>query len=75
MKSESARGSDPPEMGGIFKSDSGFATLDLSTGKCLFSVKLVRRAEPMEKAWGFVPYGSAFTLSYCSLWYCTFPAT
>jgi hypothetical protein len=33
VKSESARGSDPPEMGGIFKSDSGFATLDLSTGK------------------------------------------
>ena len=50
MKSESARGSDPPEMGGIFKSDSGFATLDLSTGKRLFSVKLVRRAEPLEKA-------------------------
>lgn len=50
MKSESARGSDPPEMGGIFKSDSGFATLDLSTGKRLFSVKLVRRAKPLEKA-------------------------
>lgn len=50
MKSESARGSDPPEMGGIFKSDSGFATLDLSTGKHLFSVMLVRRAEPLEKA-------------------------
>ncbi|MGL5372194.1 MAG: hypothetical protein ACRDBF_14385, partial [Plesiomonas shigelloides] len=49
VKSESARGSDPPEMGGIFKSDSGFATLDLSTGKRLFSVKLVRRAEPLEK--------------------------
>lgn len=49
-KSESARGSDPPEMGGIFKSDSGFATSDLSTGKRLFSVKFVRRAEPMEKA-------------------------
>ncbi|WP_218572284.1 hypothetical protein, partial [Plesiomonas shigelloides] len=48
--SESARGSDPPEMGGIFKSDSGFATLDLSTGKRLFSVKLVRRAEPLEKS-------------------------
>lgn len=52
MKSESARGSDPPEMGGIFKSDSGFATLDLSTGKRLFSVKLVRRAEPLEKSTG-----------------------
>ncbi|MGL5666578.1 MAG: hypothetical protein ACRDD9_10680, partial [Shewanella sp.] len=26
------------------------ATLDLSTGKRLFSVKLVRRAEPLEKA-------------------------
>ncbi|MGL5719551.1 MAG: hypothetical protein ACRCYP_01970, partial [Alphaproteobacteria bacterium] len=39
-----------PEMGGIFKSDSGFATLDLSTGKRLFSVKLVRRAEPLEKS-------------------------
>ena len=50
VKSESARGSDPPEMGGIFKSDSGFATLDLSTGKRLFSVKLVRRAKPLEKA-------------------------
>ncbi|HFH2615933.1 TPA: hypothetical protein ACGJO2_005122, partial [Escherichia coli] len=50
MKSESARGSDPPEMGGIFKSDSGFATLDLSTGKHLFSVMLVRRAEPLEKS-------------------------
>ncbi|WP_133240596.1 hypothetical protein [Plesiomonas shigelloides] len=50
MKSESARGSDPPEMGGIFKSDSGFATLDLSTGKHLFSVKFVRRAKPMEKS-------------------------
>ncbi|WP_218572281.1 hypothetical protein, partial [Plesiomonas shigelloides] len=47
--SESARGSDPPEMGGIFKSDSGFATSDLSTGKRLFSVKLVRRAKPLEK--------------------------
>ncbi|MCX2499530.1 hypothetical protein, partial [Plesiomonas shigelloides] len=35
---------------GIFKSDSGFATLDLSTGKRLFSVKLVRRAKPMEKS-------------------------
>ncbi|MGL5727154.1 MAG: hypothetical protein ACRCYD_04795, partial [Plesiomonas sp.] len=45
-----ARGSDPPEMGGIFKSDSGFATLDLSTGKRLFSVKLVRRAKPLEKS-------------------------
>ncbi|MGL5471813.1 MAG: hypothetical protein ACRDCT_27170, partial [Shewanella sp.] len=52
VKSESARGSDPPEMGGIFKSDSGFATLDLSTGKRLFSVKLVRRAEPLEKKHG-----------------------
>lgn len=50
VKSESARGSDPPEMGGIFKSDSGFATSDLSTGKQPFSVKLVRRAKPMEKA-------------------------
>ncbi|MGL4431220.1 MAG: hypothetical protein ACRCUW_00995 [Plesiomonas shigelloides] len=50
MKSESARGSDPPEMGGIFKSDSGFATLDLSTGKHLFSVKLIRRAKPLEKS-------------------------
>lgn len=50
MKSESARGSDPPEMGGIFKSDSGFATSDLSTGKQPFSVKLVRRAKPMEKS-------------------------
>ena len=49
VKSESARGSDPPEMGGIFKSDSGFATSDLSTGKRLFSVKLVRRAKPLEK--------------------------
>ncbi|MEL6092844.1 hypothetical protein, partial [Plesiomonas shigelloides] len=39
-----------PEMGGIFKSDSGFATLDLSTGKRLFSVMLVRRAEPLEKS-------------------------
>ncbi|MGL5487411.1 MAG: hypothetical protein ACRDC6_14180, partial [Shewanella sp.] len=39
-----------PEMGGIFKSDSGFATLDLSTGKRLFSVKLVRRAKPLEKS-------------------------
>lgn len=37
-------------MGGIFKSDSGFATLDLSTGKRLFSVMLVRRAEPLEKS-------------------------
>ncbi|WP_218185588.1 hypothetical protein, partial [Plesiomonas sp. ZOR0011] len=37
-------------MGGIFKSDSGFATLDLSTGKHLFSVTLVRRAEPLEKS-------------------------
>ncbi|MGL5727232.1 MAG: hypothetical protein ACRCYD_05190, partial [Plesiomonas sp.] len=54
---ESARGSDPPEMGGIFKSDSGFATLDLSTGKRLFSVKLVRRAEPLEKALA-VPFPS-----------------
>ena len=52
VKSESARGSDPPEMGGIFKSDSGFATLDLSTGKRLFSVKLVRRAKPLEKSTG-----------------------
>ena len=50
VKSESARGSDPPEMGGIFKSDSGFATLDLSTGKRLFFVKLVRRAKPLEKS-------------------------
>lgn len=49
VKSESARGSYPPEMGGIFKSDSGFATSDLSTGKRLFSVKLVRRAKPLEK--------------------------
>ena len=36
MKSESARGSDPPEMGGIFKSDSGFATSDLSAGNACF---------------------------------------
>jgi len=50
VKSESARGSYPPEMGGIFKSDSGFATLDLSTGKRLFSVMFVRRAEPMKKS-------------------------
>ncbi|WP_218185744.1 hypothetical protein, partial [Plesiomonas shigelloides] len=32
--------------------DSGFATLDLSTGKHLFSVKLIRRAKPLEKSTG-----------------------
>lgn len=66
VKSESARGSDPPEMGGIFKSDSGFATLDLSTGKRLFSVKLVRRAEPLEKALA-VPALSLFLRCFSAL--------
>ena len=64
VKSESARGSDPPEMGGIFKSDSGFATLDLSTGKRLFSVKLIRRAKPLEKSTGCAsPYIFPYAVS------------
>jgi len=45
---ESARGSYQGETPGIFIVLSGFATSDFSAGNHLISVKLVRRAKPME---------------------------